>query len=305
MVAAQNVFVKVAVDFDSFMSQAWSDHATDSHGVALRLTEHAFALLTNEAQLVRLMNLVQHVHGEHLHEWAGGVACFDALTASEFFVFEGESGQTVRRCVASFSLSAHADFNLTALTESDQIRVQAMAAANLAGVNPARGMRLLQAALDQAANSSLPNTDTNAMHRALAVSGHNLAAALEENASLTRDEAKLMLMASQASRVHRERAGTWLQVERAEYQLATTHLKAGDVVQGEFHARECGRIVAENDAPALERFFACEALGRVMRAAKNDAAYRIARGQARAAFEGLEAGDKAWCEASLDKLLEG
>ena len=217
----------------------------------------------------------------------------------------------MRRCVASFSLSAHADFNLTALTESDQIRVQAMAAANLAGVNPARGMRLLQAALDQAANSSLPNTatatatDTNAMHRALAVSGHNLAAALEENASLTRDEAKLMLMASRASRVHWERAGTWLQVERAEYQVATTHLKTGDAVQGEFHARECGRIVAENDAPALERFFACEALGRVMRAAKNDAAYRIACGQARAAFEGLEAGDKAWCEASLDKLLEG
>ena len=239
------------------------------------------------------------------------MACFDALTASEFFVFEGESGQTVRRCVASFSLSAHADCNLTALTVFDQIRVQTIAAANLAGVNPARGMRLLQAALDQAANSSLPNTDTDtdadadAMHRALAVSGHNLAAAFEENARLTRDEAKLMLMASQASRVHWERAGTWLQVERAEYQLATTHLTAGDVAQGEFHARECGRIMAENDAPALERFFACEALGRVMRAAKNDAAYRIACGQARAAFEGLEAGDKAWCEASLDKLLEG
>ena len=295
------------MDFDSFMSQAWDDHATDSHGVASRLTEQAFALLTNEAQLVRLMNLAQHVHGEHLHEWAGGVACFDALTASEFFVFAGESGQTVHRYVASFSLSAHEDFHLSALPESDQIRVQAMAAANLAGVNPARGMRLLQAALDQAANSSLldTDTDTDAMHRALAVLGHNLAAALEENASLTCDEAKLMLMASKASRVHWERAGTWVQVERAEYQLATTHLKAGDVVQGEFHARECGRIVVENDAPAFEQFFACEALGRVMRAAKNDAAYRIACGQARAAFEGLEEADKAWCEASLDKLLEG
>ena len=68
VVAAQNVFAKVAVNFDSFMSQAWNDHATDSHGVALRLSEQAFALLANEAQLVRLMNLAQHVHGEHLHE---------------------------------------------------------------------------------------------------------------------------------------------------------------------------------------------------------------------------------------------
>jgi hypothetical protein len=161
-------------------------------------------------------------------------------------------------------------------------------------------MRLLQAALDQAANSDLPATDP--MNRALAVSGHNLAAALEEKAVLNDDEIKLMLMASKASRVHWERAGTWLQVERAEYQLATTFLKAGELVQAEFHARECGRIVVENDAPALERFFAFEALARVMRAAQNEAAFELASEQARAAFEGLDDGDKAWCQATLNKL---
>jgi hypothetical protein len=288
------------MDFDSFMGQSWDDHADDAGGVAQRLREQGVGLLTNEAQLVQLMNLTHHVHGEHLHEWAGGAARFDALKASEFYVADGESGQTARRCVASLLLSAQEDFSLAALSVSDQIRVQAMAAANLANINPIRGMRLLQAALDQAANSGLPPAD--AMNRALAVSGHNLAAALEEKAVLNDDEIRLMLMASQASRVYWELAGTWLQVERAEYQLATTFLKAGELVQAEIHARECGRIVAENKAPALERFFGFEALARVMRAAQNDAEFELARGHAQRAFEDLDEGDKSWCEASFNKL---
>lgn len=291
------------MNFDSFISQAWNDHATDSRGVALRLREQGVGLLTNEAQLVQLMNLAHHVHGEHLHEWADGAASIDAMKASEFFVAHGESGQTASRCVASLSLSAHEDFNLLELSVSDQVRVKAMAAANLADIDPKRGMRLLQAALDRAEHSGLPSTD--AMNRALAVSGHNLAAALEEKPTLSADEIKLMLMASQASRVHWARAGTWLQVERAEYQLATTHLKAVDLVQAEFHARECGRIVAENDGPELERFFAFEALARVMRAAQNDAAYRGACEHAKVAFDCLDDGDKAWCAVVLGKLLGG
>ena len=117
------------------------------------------------------------------------------------------------------------------------------------------------------------------MNRAMAVAGHNLAASLEEKSVLSADEIALMLMAAKASRTYWERAGTWLQVERAEYQLATTFLKSGDLVQAEFHARECGRVVTENNAPALEQFFAAEALARVMRVAKNEAAFNAANYQ--------------------------
>ncbi len=294
------------MDFDGFIGQAWDDHASDPSGVAQRLREQGVALLASESQLVQLMNLTHHLWGSHLQDTAQGQASLAQLSASSFFMASGESGESgdvARRCVASLFLTSQEDFGLAALSVSDQIRVQAMAAANLADINPARGMRLLQAALDQAANSGLPPAD--AMNRALAVSGHNLAAALEEKPTLTRDETKLMLMASKASRIYWERAGTWLQVERAEYELATTHLKADDLGQAEFHARECGRIVVENDGPALERFFAFEALGRVMRAAQNDAAFRGACEQAKVAFDGLDDGDKAWCAAVLGKLLGG
>jgi hypothetical protein len=289
------------MDFDSFLGQAWDNHASDPNGVAQRLSEQGTALLTSESQLVQLMNLTHHLHGEHLHEWAAGAACFNVLRASGFYVADGESGQMARRCVASLALSAQEDFSLVALSASDQIRVQAMAAANLADNNPTSGMRMLQAALDQAASSGLPAADP--MNRALAVSGHNLAAALEEKAVLNADETKLMLMASQASRVYWERAGTWLQVERAEYQLTITFLKVGELAHAEIHARECGRIVAENEAPALERFFAFEALARVMRAAKTEAAFKLASEQARATFEELDEADRSYCLESLNKLL--
>jgi hypothetical protein len=295
-------FKVVRMDFETFNASAWDEHATGPRAVASRLREQGVTLITSEAQLVQLMNLAHHVHGAHLNEASAGKAVFAELMASAFFSTDGESGDMARRCVASLSLTSQEEFSVADLTISDQIRVQAMAAANLADTDPARGMCLLQAALDQAEHSGLQATD--AMNRALAVSGHNLAAALEEKPALSSGEIKLMLMASQASRVYWERAGTWLQVERAEYQLATTFLKAGDLAQAEFHARECGRIVAENDAPALERFFAFEVLARVMRAAQNDAAYRGACEQAKMVFDGLDDGDKVWCAGSLGELLE-
>jgi hypothetical protein len=288
------------MDFESFFSQAWNDHALNPRGVASLLLEQGVALLGNESQLVQLMNLAHHLHGAHLCNWAEGAEVFARLQTSPFFQASGESGDVARRCLASLSLSASDDFSLTALSASDQIRVQAMAAANLAETDAQRGMRLLQLALLQAEHSGLPTTDP--MYRALAVSGHNLAAALEEKPVLSAEEIKLMLTASQASRTYWERAGTWLQVERAEYQLAITFVKAGDLVQAEIHVRECGRIVVENDAPALERFFAFEALARVMRAAQNEAAYRGACEQAKVAFDGLDDGDRDWCAGSLDKL---
>ena len=288
------------MDFDSFMAQAWDDHAADAESVAQRLSEQGVALLSSESQLVQLMNLSHHLWGAHLHNAACGTASFGALMTSAHFVPHAESAATASRCMASLSLTESADFSLAALSPSDQIRVLAMAAANLADVNAARGTQLLQAALYQAERSGLPVADP--MNRALAVAGHNLAAALEEKSSLSADEIALMWMAAKASRVYWERAGTWLQVERAEYQLATTFLKAGDLVQAEFHARECGRIVTENKAPALEKFFAAEALARVMRASKNKAAFSAASEQARTVFDGLAADDKAWCEGSLKKL---
>ena len=114
-----------------------------------------------------------------------------------------------------------------------------------------------------------------------------------------------MIHAAQAARHHWERAGTWLEVERAEYRLAMSWLQAGDLAQARRHAQQCLEIVDANQGAALERFFGWVALGVVARAAGDAAGHAHAVERARADFAALSADDQGWCRAELDKLAAG
>jgi hypothetical protein len=186
------------------------------------------------------------------------------------------------------------------MSASDRIRVGAMAASNLAERDTTRAQRLLQDALELAQRAGLPASDP--MNRALAVTGNNLACALEEKAARSAEERALMILAAQTGRRYWELAGTWLETERAEYRLAMTWLQAGDPPRAREHAQACLAIVAAHDGPALERFSGCEALGLAERAAGNAGGHAQALADARAAFAELDPADRAWCAASLDKL---
>ena len=175
-----------------------------------------------------------------------------------------------------------------------------MAAENLCSHDPVAASRQLTRALALAEDSALPVADP--MHRALAVASHNLACTLEDKVDRSTDERPLMILSAQASRQHWEHAGTWLEVERAEYRLAMTWLQAGDLAQARQHAQSCLAIVAANDAPALERFFGHESLGVIERAAGNATGHARALEDARKAFAELSEDDQGWCQASLDKL---
>ena len=111
-----------------------------------------------------------------------------------------------------------------------------------------------------------------------------------------------MILAAQTARRCWAIAGGWLETERAEYRLAMTWLQAGDRALARQHAQNCLVIVEANNAPALERFFGWEALGRVERAAGNSSGHALALEQAETAFAALDASDHGWCQAALDKL---
>jgi hypothetical protein len=293
------------MDFDTFNSKAWDDHQTDAQAVAERLGE-GMALIADEAQFMRLANLAHHVYGSHLHEWRKGAAFIEALAAVPVYNAEGVSGAAVRRYVASLALSGGreasegAGSQLGVLTPSDQIRVSALAASNLADIDPPRAGDLLREAIDRAQRSGLPATDP--MNRDLAVTGNNLACALEEKPSRTDDERELMILAAQTSRHYWGVVGTWLEAERGEYRLANTWLKAGDLARAREHAQTCLEIVAANGGPALERLFGWEALGLVERAAGNATGHAQALARAREAFAELDDSDKKWCAESVEKL---
>ena len=287
------------MDFDTALTRAWSDHADDPHAVVTRWPALQ-SLATEEPQMERLIGLIQHVHGVHLGEWQAGTAALQALRASSAFHAEGSSGESLRRALASLALCADAGAAVDALSASDRIRVDAMAADSLLARDLARAAALLREALDQAERSALPDNDP--MHRTLAAVTHNIACTLEEKRDRSGAERALMIVASHASRRHWERAGTWLNVERAEYRLAMTWLQAGDPALARAHAQACLDIVAANEAPALERLFGWEALGLAARAAGDSAEHGRALAMARTAFAELSDDDRGWCQASLDTL---
>ena len=288
------------MDFDRFIGQGWDHHVKDPAGVAARLHSEGIALLTDAAQIERLAHLAHHVLGEHLGRWQEGLQFQKRLAALPLCEPGGAAAQAVRRFVAGLQLASGVADERATLSPSDRIRVTAMAAASLCDHDTGRAKQLFQDALAQADAAALPDTDP--VNRALAISGNSLAGTLEENPQRSEEGRELMILAAQNARRYWAIAGGWLEIERAEYRLAMSWLQAGDLVVARQHAQNCLVIVEANDAPALERFFGWEALGKVDRAAGNNSGHALALGQAETAFAALDEGDIGWCQPSLDKL---
>ena len=291
------------MDFNAFIDRGWDDHVKDAPGVAARLQSDGVGLLTEAQQIVPLAHLAHHVMGEHLGHWQDALRFQERLAALPLCQPGSAEALALRRFMASLQLASGAADERAALSPSDGVRVTAMAAASLAEQNTARALLLFQDALAQADRAALPDTDP--CTRALAASGNNLAATLEEKAERSAEERSLMILAAQTARRYWAIAGGWLETERAEYRLAMTWLKAGDPALARQHAQNCLQIVEKNLGPALERFFAFDALGRAERAAGHAVGHAQALHQAEAAFETLEPGDKGWCQPSLDTLRAG
>jgi hypothetical protein len=287
------------MDFDTFIEQAWTDHATDAAGVADRLPQ-ALPAVASAQQLAQLSHLAQHVHGAHLARWHDGVAFQQQLAGLPSCTAGSGEAASIARTISALRLAGAMGDDRTGASPSEHIRLSALAAILLAEHDALRAAALLQAALDSAGAAALPDTDP--FHRALAVAGNNIASTLEDKRRRTDEERRLMILAAQTARHHWAVAGTWLETERAEYRLAMTWLQAGDPAQARLHAQQCLDIVAANAGPALERFFGWEALARVERAAGPGPGHAQAVAQAEIAFTELDDSDRGWCQASLDAL---
>ena len=280
---------------DSFLEQGWNDHAAHAVAVASRLPE-GLRLVQDDDGAMRLSALAHHVMGEHLQRWQEGLAFFAALTEHGTLATDGRA--SIARCRASLALSGDLADERGGLSASDRCRVTVMAAANLAVCDTPRASKLLQeAALGGAALS-----DGDPGVRTLAANSNNIAATLHDLAPLEPERRELMMRAAVLARTCWERAGTWLEVGRAEYRLAVCWLAAGDPAEALKHARRCDSIVRENGALPLEVFFAAEAIGLAARAAGDGEASVAASNIARQAFEQLPPDDQAWCRGTLDKL---
>jgi len=282
-------------DFDIYLQGAWARHDTEMQAVASSLASVGLGLVGSSEQLVALARLTQHVWGEHLGDAAGGRAALAPLRQHGLAI--GEAAATLRVLDAALALAASQSLP-TLDSDSQRIRASALAAASV--FEAPRALALLLQAASEADGLALEDKDPAC--RALAVSSNNLAARLQRQPLLSAHEQQLMLEASAISRRFWARAGGWLEVERAEYGLALSWLKAGDGPQALHHAQLCRQLVDDNQGPAFERFFAAEAIVLAARGADQPALAEQALRDARQRFAELSDDDREVCRSALDKI---
>ncbi len=245
------------MDFEKYVENAWARHG-DAPAEVLGGLEGGLALATTPENAAALAQLTVHVTGEHLGLWLEGVERLGRIRARFQSDMTAALSSALDRGEAILRHCEHEDASLEHLPKADRIRVLAVAASALqAHGNSKRAIQEFRKAL------ALTEADLErdpAVARTLAVSGNNLACALEEKEGRDANDTELMLLAAKTGRKFWEIAGTWLEVERAEYRLAKAYLAAGDPVAALDHAALCLKSCRDHQAEDLERFYAHECL---------------------------------------------
>jgi hypothetical protein len=284
--------------FDDFLAQAWADHADRSEAVAQRLRTDTPAP-ESPPQLAALARFVVHLCGEHLGAFDDGRWRLAALATHP--LADASVRSTLRVGRASLTLAETGSADWRGFNTEEQVRTGAAAAAiSLGRHNTGRALGLLKAARRRVA--ALPNAGA-AVHRPLGIACHNMAWTLHDRGiARSAKETTAMLEFAAGSKLHWAQAGTWLEIERGDYDLARCHLAAGQLDEALSHAAQCLATCTANDAPPYEHFFAHEALARVQHA-RGDATARARNvAAAEAAFDKLTADDQAGCRTTLDEL---
>lgn len=286
------------MSFDSYLADAWHEHQTKTKEVADGIAAGA-GLATTNAQLGQLAPLIAHVFGEHLGEWNRGISLLRELRNHKSFEEGSETDRVIERLTASLRLGSGWAVPLDGFSLSEKIRVYGVAAAALATRDTARALALFENAL--ALETAITDTKDPA-NRVLAVTGNNLAVTLEELPARTPAENELMLLAARTGRKFWERAGTWLEVSRAEYRLALSHLKANFRAEARTHAEICLKMCQDNGAGPMDLFFAHEAHARIAAHVGERKAFAAELALVEKYFSMIEGPDKDWCAATLAQL---
>lgn len=274
------------MSFSNYLNQAWNEHATDPVKVSQDFGT-GIVQITSRDELIQMAQLICHVMGEHLGEWQRGIEILNSLNDSE----------AVKIQASALQISSGDKTVLKFLQPSEKIRALAIAASALADRDTPRASNLFLDALSL--TDGLSKEDP--ANRSLAVTGNNLASALEEKPALTDEQKNLMLMAAEAGRKFWEIAGNWMHAERAEYRLAKCHLKASQPLQALKHSKNCLHICEKNQAQALEFFFGYEVMALSEKNLNNLEGYKKALEQMQNYFKQLSEDDQSWCKATLDK----
>ena len=298
-----------AVPLAGFFDAAWADHAAQPGGVADRLA--AVRAVLSADDVAAWVQLVVHVHGEHLGRWNEGIVLLERLGDDLPAIVA--SAQTedpamaqvlpaiIMRARVSLQLAAGQESAADALPLDDRVSALAVAAAACAGQGRAEAaLALFDRAL---ALAGAGQPVGSAAIRALAVGGNNLAATLEERPHRRPEENDGMVRAARTALLFWRQCGGWLEHERAEYRLASSLLRAGAPVLAAEAARRCLAVCVANHAPPFERFFGHVMLAVASKALGDGETFKLAREAALACHAQLD-DDERTSSAADRALLE-
>lgn len=284
-----------------FVADGWRDHGDQAEAVAARIAE-SLHLVAAPADVAPFVRLLTHVYGEHLGEWQRGVELLESIQRSPACDGTALALGPIERGIAMLRIASGDDAAAAPLAPADRAYAFAVAADAVAvrGDLP-RGLELFDRAL---AEVPADVANDHAAVCALAISGNNLSAALETRDTLDARESDAMVKAAEAGLRYWTLAGTWLEEERAEYQLARCLLKAGRLVAAREHIDRCIAICGQNDAPAFERFFGHAVRAIVARAEGDGAAFEDHRRAALERYALVPDDERSWCERERSELEE-
>lgn len=288
--------------FQDFLAAARRDHTDQPDAVAAQL-EGALPLVGKAEDVPPYATFVVHVFGEHLGQWERGSKLLEGI-ASLPFASDDAARISLRRGMAALRFSAGDTSAIDGFAAADLAQVMCVVCTTHVGRHETHeAISALEQALKAARSQPLP--ERHPAIRSLAVAGNNLSAELEEKEHLTDAERAAMVLAAETGLQFWKQAGTWLEEERAEYQLARCLLRAGDVNAARSHIAHCIAICDDNAAPAIERFFGHAVRAIVERAAGDDEAWIEAKSAAMAAYVDIAQDEKQWCKRELGELGEG
>ncbi len=286
------------MEFEEFIRTAWAEHADQPDDVAERL---ALSLDRVElpAHVAPFAGIVTHVFGEHLARFDDGVELLESMRRLPACHGQPEAVGVLSRGVAALRYASGEERALDVLAPQDRISVLANASGAILGqFEFGRAI----AAYDEALRLAEKFGPNPRAQRSLAVAGNNLAAGLEEKVDRSPSETEGMLRAAKAALKYWALAGSWLEVERAEYRLTRSLLRAGQPDGAIEHARQCIAICAANNASAFERFFGEAVLGIAHRSAGDRAGFETSRERALALFAQVPDDEQQWCSPELKEL---
>lgn len=282
--------------FKEYLENAWSTHAKNPQKVADEFKQN-FNLMGSVDDVMAMARLIVHVCGDHLGDWLRGIELLRKLKNNATI----KDATEMNRYMGILNLGNNPNLTLDNFSISDQVRIYASTAGALANLG---GIKNSEKLLKKAVENASALTKEDPANKALAIAGNNIAQAIEDKTERSESEIELMIFAANLGRKYWEIAGSWKEIERAEYRLASTFLKAGNLDLAFNHAQNCLNIVLENKSEPLELFFAFEILALIEKERKNNTAFGKNLEQLKLAFSNLTSDDQSYCEKTLRKIEE-